>query len=264
MSNTEIIQRATVDLPALKSGYDDAVNDIIGRLGAPSSNTLRVTQSKMLVLPDGTESAGPLPYVIVDFVYENRYYDTPYSRNKVVPPVCAAVNPKGEALAPFEDSPKVQASTCSGCPQNRFKTAPNGGNGKACTNAVLIALLDPFADPEAPLIKLRTSPTGITPFETYVRTLVKVFGRPLHSVLTYIGFDPKSEYPSLRFGDPKPLDTGEPMKLADRDIDTGLLLKLAAERRSEARELLLAKPEFAAEETPANPEPARGSRRATA
>lgn len=263
---TDLVPRATVDLPALKNTYDEQVNDILGRLGAPSSNMLKVTQSKQFVLPDGTETGGPLPFVIVDFVYENRWYDTAYNRNNVTPPACAALAVKSELLVPFDDSPDKRSDKCTGCPENQFGTG-QGGRGKACTNAVLIALLDPMADPGAPLLRLRTSPTGIAPFESYIRQLGKIYRVPFTSVLTFIGFDANVDYSSLRFGDPKRLDVPDPIDLGGKMLDGALLIQTALERQAEARELLLAKPNFeapAAKDSRQTPVQRGASRRATA
>jgi hypothetical protein len=257
------IQRARVELPALQDQYSSAVNDILGRLEAPGSSMLRVSQSKTFILPDGTEIAGPLPFVIVDFVAENRWYESAYNRNAVVPPSCAALNDKPAMLAPFAESPNKQSDTCSGCPQNQWGSAQTG-NGKACTNARVLALLDPRAQPNSPLLKLRLSATAITPFEAYIRQLAKMFGKPHFSVLTFIGFDPQSQYSSVRCGNPAPLDAGV-MNIGGQEIDGVALLQEALERQAEARELLLTPPDFTIQPNQQNPRQAPragGNRRA--
>lgn len=245
---SELIQRARPELPALQQTYSDAVSDILGRLGEPGSATLRVTQSKTFILPDGTEQSGPIPMVLVDFVAENRYYLTQFNPNAMTPPDCAALSPNPTLLAPFEDSPTKQCDTCTACPQNAWGSSGRG-QGKACTNGRLIALLDPLAPADSPLIKLRISPTGITPFEAYVRQLGKTFNKPIYSVITYIGFDPQSTYSSLRFGDPTSLENTE-LSLAGRTLDGTVIMAEALERQAEARELLMRKPDFTVQAAP--------------
>lgn len=260
-----VVPRARIDLPALQSRYDGAVSDIVSRLGAPSSPSMRVTNRKTFIMPDGTERSGPLPFVVVDFVYENRWYSTPYNANNPTPPDCAAINAKSADLMPFEDGIDVQHDgPCNKCPKDVWGSAPTG-RGKACTNAILLALLDPLAPPNSPLLRLRTSPTAITPFETYVRTLSKVLNKPLWAVLTYIGFDPNSDYATLRFGNPKALEDDSEFELADQMVHGPTLIHEAVSRAGEAREMLLTKPDFTIIETPAKPQArAGGSRRAAA
>jgi hypothetical protein len=256
------LQRAKVDLPALM-GQHGNVQEILERLGAPSSNMLRVSQSKSFILPDGTEMAGPIPFVIVDFVAESRWYESAYNRNAIVPPACAALNVKPTMLAPFDDSPNKQADTCAGCPQNQWGSGPNGG--KACTNSRLLALLDPMAEPGSPLLKLRISATAISPFEAYIRQLAKVFGKAHFMVLSWIGFDPQSQYSSVRVGQPAPLDAGV-LPIGGRQLDGIALLQEAVERQAEAREMLMAKPDFTvtapAAQNPRQAPQVRGNRRA--
>jgi hypothetical protein len=243
--------------------YEDAVKNIADRLGAPSSPAIRVTNRKTFVMPDGTELAGPLPFVIVDFVAENRYYKIPFNPNNITPPDCAATAVKPDELVAFDESPDKQHADCKTCSLNAFGSA---GRGKACTNARLLALLDPLAPPGSPLLRLRSSPTAITPFESYVRTLATKFGKLPAFVLTYIGFDPTSDYATLRFGNPKPLDLDEEFTVAGKVLYGPELIQEAIQRLQEAREMLLAKPDFTVAEPSKQSTPqarAASSRRAT-
>ena len=260
-----VAPRARIDLPALRQQYNDAVTDIVSRLGAPSSPSMRVTNRKTFIMPDGTERNGPLPFIIVDFVYENRWYSTPFNANNPTPPDCAAINPTAAMLRPFPDGIEVQNDgPCNTCPKDAWGSS-SSGRGKACTNAVLMALLDPLAPAGSPLLRLRTSPTAIAPFETYVRMLSKVLNKPTWAVLTYIGFDPASDYATLRFGNPKALEDDDEFELAGTKVHGPTLIREAVGRASEAREMLLVKPDFTIQETPAKPQArGAGSRRAAA
>ncbi|MGA0610024.1 hypothetical protein [Caldimonas sp. KR1-144] len=252
--NQELVVRARVDLPAIHGQFGDAANEVLSRLGAPSSNRLKVTQSKTFVLPDGTEMGGPLPFVIVDFVAANAWYASQFNPNDITPPDCAAIGVDPNGLKAYDDSPDKQCDTCAACPKNQFGS---NGRGKACSNTKLLALMSPTAEPGAEFLKLRVSATALRPFETYVRQLAKTFGRPHYSVLTWIGFDPASTYATLRFGNPMPLD-GD-LSIEGKIVDGPSLLAEAVARQDEARELLLAKPDFTIQ---AAPKPAaRGGRR---
>jgi hypothetical protein len=265
-TSTAVVTRAKVDLPALRAQHEAAVKSVLDRLGAPSSPFIRVTNKKTMVLPNGDERAGPLPFVIVDFVAENRFYSVPFNANNPTPPDCAAVGLAPDDLRPWEDGIDVQNDNCKTCAQNQWNSGP-GGRGKACTNARLLALLDPLDEPGAPLLKLRLSPTAITPFESYVRKVSTMLERPLSFVLTYVGFDPASDYATLRFGNPMLLDSEEEFDLGGKKIYGPALIQEAVTRMQEARDMLLAKPEFApAAAAPAVRAPSRSaaSRRATA
>lgn len=255
--NAELVVRARVDLPALREQYGSTANEILARLGAPSSNRLKVTQSKTFVLPDGTETGGPLPFVLVDFVYANAWYASNFNPNDISPPECVAIGVDGTSLAPFADSPDKQSETCSGCAKNQFGS---NGRGKACSNTILVALMSPTAAPGEELIKTRISATGLRPFEAYIRQLAKTFQRPHFSVLTWVGFDPSSSYSTLRFGNPMPLDGGGELKVEGKLIDGPLLLSEAVSRQAEARQMLLAKPDFTPRAAPPSA-PVRAARR---
>lgn len=252
--NTQLTHRARVDLPAIKGQFVDAANEVLARLGAPSSNRLKVTQSKTFVMPDGSESGGPLPFVIVDFVAANAWYSSNFNPNDITPPDCAAIGLDPATLVAYDDSPDKQCATCAACPKNQFGS---NGRGKACSNTKLLALMSPTAEPGAEFLKLRVSATALKPFETYIRQLAKTFGRPHYSVLTWIGFDPGSTYATLRFGNPMPLD-GD-ITINGQIVDGPSLMAEAVARQDEARELLLTKPDFT---VTAAPKPqARGGRR---
>ena len=259
-------KRAKVEV-ALQGQYGPQVDEMLAQLGAPQSNTLKVNQDKTFGLPDGTSSDGPLPFVIVDFIAENRWYPDAFNRNVNKPPGCAASGPKEDNLVPWDSSPDRQADACKTCEKNQWGSDPNGGAGKACSNHRLLALMDPLAEPDAPLIRLRTSPTAIRQFEAYMRQLLKVYNKMPFQVVTYIGFDPSSQYPSLRFGNPAPLENDEPLNIGGKQVDGRLLVATAASRRGEARELLMSEPDFTerVKQNPRQaPKAAQGSRRAAA
>lgn len=107
---------------------------------------------------------------------------------------------------PSDNSPDKQADSCAACPKNEFGSL---GKGKACSNTVQLAVLpaDFMDDPEQPLAILKVSPTALRPFNGYVSSLATSMRTAPWGVITTIGFDPKSEYSSLRFGNPQPLDS---------------------------------------------------------
>lgn len=161
---------------------------------------IRVTQGKKFVI-DGNEGPGPLNAVILDFVSINQWHDRPYKKGEESPPACFAIGDKPNELIPSDNSPVKQATSCASCAKNEW---PVGGGAKECTNGRLIALREVGDDVDAPIRVLKVSKTAIKAFDAYVRQLdVQFDGTPIEFE-TEIFFDPNLDYPSLRFGNPKP------------------------------------------------------------
>lgn len=216
------------------------------RVSQPGGSKISVTQSKTFKLPSGLETPGPLDLVIVDFMYINAFYTAAYDRNTITPPVCFALNPADKGMLPADNSPERQADSCASCPKNEFGSA---GKGKACSNSVLLAVLpgDFMDEPDQPLNILKVSATGLRPFNGYVSSLATSLRTAPWGVMTTVGFDPKSEYASLRFGNPQALD---PEQLA-----------VVFGRQEEAQRLLSVEPDVSSYIPPAAPKATRGARR---
>lgn len=170
------------------------------RTSPATGNSIRVTQDKMFALPDGTKDAGPIDLVIVDFVSRNEFYEGAYDPNNIAPPVCFAIGDEPRSLAPSPNSPAPQSDTCANCNMNVFGSA---GNGKACKNTRVLAVLPPESDADTPLWQLKLSPTALKSFDGYVNNLARGGMVPVQMV-TSVSFDPNSTWASLRFGDPQP------------------------------------------------------------
>lgn len=171
------------------------------RIGAPAANTIQIKQNKTFVLPDGRSTEGPLDVVVLDFVYRNLMYDGPYDPDNIQPPICFAISPSSKGMVPSDNSPDKQAEACNSCPNNEFGSR---GKGKACKNTVLLAVLPTDATDETPIYTINVSPTAIRAWDAYVNTIAANFQKPPIGVITELYFDPGTDYPSLRFGRPKP------------------------------------------------------------
>lgn len=170
----------------------------IDRLGAiGGKDVITVTQDKQFTLPDGT-LLPELNAVIVDFVYRNEYYLGAFNRKAIQPPACFAISDAAASLTPSPNSPMQQCATsCATCQQNQFGSSPTG-DGKACKNTVYLALVQPDAGPDAPILLLKTSPTAVKPFNGFVSKVARVAGLPINAIVTKLGFDPASKYASIR------------------------------------------------------------------
>ena len=220
---------------------------IASRISAPSGDRIRVTNAKTFKFPDGTEKAGPIDAVIVDFAAANFYYTTPYQEDNIQPPDCFAMGLVASDLAPSANLPaeRREAEICVVCPHNQFKSASNG-RGKACRNTYLLALLPPDATEDTPLMMLSVSPTAIKPFEELVNVIARKFSGPPMRAVVRIGFDPTVSYASLRF------DTVNVLPNPN--------IALAFKRQSEARTRLLVEPDLTMPEVQP-PVPTKGAPR---
>jgi hypothetical protein len=239
-----VAPKAKINLPAnIAQQLQAEALSIQNRIGQPSGNRISTTKKQTFKLPNGQEVPAPLEAVIVDFVSLNLYYESGYDPNNITPPVCAAVGTEVGSMEPFKDAYDRQCDTCSACPMNQWGSDPKGGKGKACSNTRLLALLPTDADSETPLMTLRVSATALKSFDGYVSSVVRSFGAPPVVVVTDITFDDNLDYPSLRFGNPRPCPDD--------------LLKLAFSRRGEAQEILNTKPDFDALRAAAAAAPAK-------
>jgi hypothetical protein len=168
---------------------------------APASgNSIRVTQDKQFVMPDGTKTRGPFQVVVVDFTSRNEYYEGAFDKDAITPPTCFAIGDNPKALIASDNAPEKQASDCNGCPMNAFGSR---GAGKACKNTRVLAVLPPEADDNTPLWTIKVSPTGIKGWDAYANSVVRQFGVPPAGVVTTVSFDDGVDYPSLKFSEPE-------------------------------------------------------------
>ena len=216
-----------------------AMNERVAPAGGAA---IRVTQDKQFMLPDGTKTPGPLELVIVDFISKNAFYEGAYDPKNISPPACFAIGQNPLKLVPSANSPLGQATDCAGCPNNQFGS---DGNGKACKNSRVLAVLPPNADADTPMWTLATSPTANKGFDGFVSSVARVFEMPPIGVIATVGFDAGSTYAKLTFSNPVPNpNVGEHFA-----------------RQEEARAMLEVEPDVSGfVKTP--PVPARGSKTA--
>lgn len=205
----------------------------ISRLGAiGGKDAIRITQDKKFETPDGV-GHDELHVIVVDFVYRNEYYLSNFNRKQLTPPACFAISAQSSDLKPSSNSPMRQSDSCSMCQQNQFGSSPNG-DGKACKNTVFLAVLPPDATAETPIWVLKTSPTAIKHFNSYVAKIARGLNAPVSAVVTKLYFDPSSTYASVRF------DVVEPNSV----------FELTLARHEEARHRLLQEPDVSTFEIP--------------
>lgn len=175
------------------------------QLAAPSGKAIQVTQSKQFRFPDGT-SVDKFKGIIVAFVSSNAYYEGDFDRDNIVPPNCFAIGVvKNDDLEASRNSPDPQnpddGGACKTCWANQWKSASKG-NGKACKNSIKLAVLCDDGE----IRPMSLSSTALKPFGEYARDVFQAFRVPPYGVLTEFTFDPKSDFSSVRCGNPVPLN----------------------------------------------------------
>lgn len=232
-------KRETSNLPVnYAEQLANEVSNITTRIAAPSGDRIRMINSSHFELPNG-DDADAIEGVVVDFVSSNLFFEGAYDKDNPSPPGCFAVGPEPTTLVPTGNSPNKQAETCSVCPNNQFGS---NGKGKACKNTRLLAIMPLEGDD---IYVMSVPPTSIKSFDGYVSTLASKHRLPPVGVVTRITLDKTVTYAAPRFEVVKPLDATD--------------LPKAMEARGQARERLVAEPDFSQYVAPA---PVRAGRAA--
>lgn len=210
-------------LVSIKEQMAAELASLASRTAPPSGAKIKAKKTGF-TMPDGTET-DTFDCVIIDFVTAHNFYPGKYDPKNIVPPDCAARGEIPTAMMPFADAPDVQSDSCSVCPMNQFGS---DGDGKACKNSRLLAVLPPDADESTPIWLLEVSPTAIKGFDGYVGSVARSFQMPPIGVITTVSLDPNVDYAKIVFGNPQP----------NANIEAHF------PRRVESREMLMLKPSF--------------------
>lgn len=245
---------ATGTVVALKKPASGALvslkEQMAAELASLSQRTNPATGSKIKVtktgfkFPDGTE-AESFEAVVVDFITAHNFYPGKYDPKNIVPPVCAARGEIPTAMTPFEKSPDMQSESCSACPMNQFGSA---GDGKACKNSRVLAILPPDAEDDTAIWLLEISPTAIKGFDGYVGSVARQFQLPPVGVITTFSLDPSVDYAKVVCGNPQPNEN----------------LAVHYARKQEARDVLMVEPDMTVAEKAAPARKVAPARRAGA
>lgn len=229
--NKVAVRPAKIDLPAVKKNYADEVAALGNRIKAANGSRITISQAKTFVLPDGAE-LDEFQGIILDFGFANYFYPKPFKRGESAPPTCYAIAAASDGLVPADKGTDIQSEgSCEGCWALEWGSK---GNGKACQETRLLAVITPDADEKAPIYILKVSPTGTKALDAYVSSCARKFERPPRGIITTFRFDPNSEYATVRFMDPAPSDEGQ-MAIAESLLER-------------ARALLVADPDYKIED----------------
>lgn len=167
------------------------------RIHQPTGQWIKV-EGKEFVLPDGRRNT-TLDACIVDFICANNNYDTDFVEGEQNSPSCFALGFDVDDLSPSASIKEPVNETCLACPNKAWGSHRNGRGGKACDDNRNYVIMETLADGTAKLYMLKASKTAVKAFDAYVNEIASVHNRPLRGVMTRIGFDPNSKYPSQRW-----------------------------------------------------------------
>jgi hypothetical protein len=152
----------------------------------------------------GEEKFGrEMKVVILDFVYLNTHYAGKFSEDKPNIPRCFALSEDGEDMVPHENVKKPINDECDGCPFNEWGSGK--GRAKKCQGRRRLAVLhaddietaEDVAEAEIAMVELPV--TSIKHWGKYTKELDNEVHRPVHSVITLMGFDEDESYPVPTF-----------------------------------------------------------------
>jgi hypothetical protein len=200
-SSTEVALKKGSNVVSIQEALRAQAAAMSEKTAPASGNAIRVSQDKQFLLPDGTKTPGPLELVIVEFTSKNAFFEGVYDPKNITPAACFAIGSNPLKMVPSANAPLPQAVDCQACPNNQFGS---DGDGKACKNTRVLAVLPPDADEDTPLWILVTSPTANKGFDAFVTGVARMFQTPPVGVVATVGFDPSVTYAKLVFSDPQP------------------------------------------------------------
>jgi len=204
MAKQEVAEvNQTSNLPA---SIQQEILELQKRVQAPTGSRISVMNNGKFKVPGIGEVEGPIDVIVVQFAAANYLYKGAYRKDNPQPPVCAAVG-KGtnDDLIPAENAPEIQADDCKTCPMNQFGS---NGNGKACKNMKMVALLpaDAGEGNESDIMTISVSPTGIKDFDSTISKIAGMGRLPRQLVMSmYTKAAGNSDAKTVAFGDPRPL-----------------------------------------------------------
>jgi len=193
------VVKAKANLPVdVSTIFAAEVANVQKRITQPSGSWIKV-EGKEFVLPDGRKFS-QFDAVIVDFISANNFYDTDYVEGEQNSPKCFALSFDVEGIKPSASIAKPVHENCDSCPNKVWGSHRNGKGGKACDDNrnYVVMEMDPKTH-ESKLYLMKASKTAVKSFDAYVNEIASTHNRPLRGVMTRIGFDATSKYPSQRW-----------------------------------------------------------------
>jgi hypothetical protein len=148
-----------------------------------------------------------LDVIILDYAFENTYYEGKYDPNNTRSPECFAImhaipGADPDDMVPHDMSATKQADNCGECANLKWGSDPGGGRGKACQERRRLIMIpanaaesaDKVLSAETAIMKLPV--TSVKLWANYVATVATLNKRPPWGLVTQIGTqpNPKSQF----------------------------------------------------------------------
>ena len=178
----------------------------------PSVSRISV-RSGILSYEDTPYPDNTLDCIVVNHCFENRWYDTDWDPDNIVPPRCFALAFEKEGLVPHANA-DAQATSCAECPKAKWGSDPRPtSKGKACGEIRRLAIipynteLTPEMITEAELALMSIPVTSVRNWSNYVNKVGASYRRPPWAVVTTIKVipDTKTQF-KVTFDSPRALD----------------------------------------------------------
>lgn len=127
--------------------------------------------------PDEPETVKAIEGIIICAPRSNAYWENPYDGSNT-PPSCTSMDAKFGV-----DRETGECKECARCPYNQYRSAQNGGNGKACKNMIRLFIM--MSGSPLPVI-FTLPPTSIKAYQDYAARLIMKRGCAPHDVVTQI------------------------------------------------------------------------------
>jgi hypothetical protein len=198
--------KTTANLPVdINAMFAAEVASVHKRIHQPTGQWVKV-EGKEFVLPDGRRFPA-LDAVIVDFICANNYYDSDYVEGEQNSPSCFALSFDVDEMSPSKSIAAPISESCTSCANKAWGSHRNGRGGKACDDNRNYVIMEPSSNGDEPkLYLIKASKTAVKAFDAYVNEVASTHNRPLRGVMTRIGFDTQSKYPSQRWSCLGPAD----------------------------------------------------------
>lgn len=149
-----------------------------------AGNYIQLLKNSTLKMPNG-EERDELDAVIIGYRYRKQYFPKPYKRGEFNEVTCFSTSLKESELAPSSDAPDPQHPSCAACPKNQFKSALNGGAGKACQDQFLMTVMLPDLGESEEIYLLKAPPTSSKPVASYVLNMTEQQGHPIKVITKF-------------------------------------------------------------------------------
>lgn len=155
-----------------------------------------------------TELESPIPIIVMNWAYENNYFESEYDPDNPSPPDCYAIATQRTELMPLVDVMQVgnpQNEVCDGCWAQSWGTGKarggRAGRGKACQERRRLQIVPVFdeRDREAIIggtaepLMFKMPVTSVRGWANYVQGLEKTLQRPVYGVITDLHLEPDAK-----------------------------------------------------------------------